>query len=197
MQRGKRCPSLTRIALLIATLTACSARRDTAMNNDSKTIIDVKSPDSVQWFVINDGVMGGLSEGTIETTADGTAVFQGVLSLENNGGFSSVRTRPADFNLAGAEGLIFRVKGDGKRYKAYLRMDSNFDGIIYQAAFETVPGKWMDARLPFKSFEPTYHGRSRPDARPLDANDVTSLGFIVSDKQEGPFRLEIESVKSF
>ena len=53
-----RFATLILIGILTATLAACSARKDTAMNNQNKTIIDFKSPDSVQWFVINDGVMG-------------------------------------------------------------------------------------------------------------------------------------------
>ena len=45
------------------------------------------------WQVVNDGVMGGVSEGTFEITDRNTLAFVGTLSLENNGGFASVRTK--------------------------------------------------------------------------------------------------------
>ena len=50
-----------------------------------------KIKDSKRWNIINDGVMGGLSEGKTWTTDD-SVTFQGTVSLENNGGFSSYRS---------------------------------------------------------------------------------------------------------
>lgn len=68
-----------------------------------------------RWVSVNDGVMGGLSKGGAEMK-DGVMVFSGVLSLENNGGFSSVRTRGYEADLSGAKGIVLRVKGDGRTY---------------------------------------------------------------------------------
>jgi len=147
----------------------------TKENDSTLVLFSFENRNDVRlWRVINDNVMGGLSKGDISVTEDSCLKFYGAISLENNGGFSSVRSQTKDFNLAGTAGLIFRVKGDGKRYKAYLRMDSSFDGIIYQTAFETVSGKWIDVRRSFSTFEPTYHGRSMPDAGPLDTNEIKS-----------------------
>ena len=44
-----------------------------------------------QWFALNDGVMGGLSNGQLEYTTS-SFVFKGQVSLENNGGFASARS---------------------------------------------------------------------------------------------------------
>jgi hypothetical protein len=44
-----------------------------------------------QMNVVNDGVMGGLSQGTIEMTQNDSLLFKGNISLQNNGGFSSFR----------------------------------------------------------------------------------------------------------
>ena len=43
------------------------------------------------WQVINDGVMGGNSESTIFLNAEGHGTFEGKISLENNGGFCSIK----------------------------------------------------------------------------------------------------------
>ena len=45
------------------------------------------------WQTVNDGVMGGVSEGKFKITDKKTLEFFGTLSLENNGGFASVRTK--------------------------------------------------------------------------------------------------------
>ena len=43
------------------------------------------------WRSVNDGVMGGLSRGSLRIVAAGVGIFEGEVSLENNGGFASVR----------------------------------------------------------------------------------------------------------
>ena len=53
---------------------------------------------SGQWYIVNDGVMGGISESEITLNDDGTATFRGDVSLENNGGFASVRALVDEMN---------------------------------------------------------------------------------------------------
>ena len=69
-----------------------------------------------RWFTLNDDVMGGVSQSEFAVTERGTALFRGALSLRNNGGFATIRSRAADLDLAGASGLILRVRGDGRTY---------------------------------------------------------------------------------
>ena len=95
------------------------------------------------WPNIDDPVMGGRSRSRM-SLEDGVAVFAGAVSLENNGGFASVRSRPAEHPLAGFEGVALRVRGDGKTYKMRLRATETFDGVSYQASFATQPGRWIE-----------------------------------------------------
>ena len=93
---------------LVAALLACTPLATAAESNlefDSGT---------QGWQTVLDGVMGGLSTGRIEAGNGGTMKFSGELSLENNGGFSQVRTSVPEGLLAGARGLLLRVKGDGR-----------------------------------------------------------------------------------
>jgi hypothetical protein len=133
----------------------------------------------------------------MKLTEEQTGVFQGTVSLENNGGFASVRTEPIDLGLAGFRGLEFRVLGDGKLYQLRLRTDRNWDGIAYRATFETVQGEWTTIRLDFKDCIPSYRGRSVPNAPALDPARIRQLGFLISDNQEGAFRLEVATIKAF
>ena len=50
------------------------------------TIYDFKKSSSIErWVVIDDIVMGGRSKETFELYSDGYGVFEGDVSLENNG----------------------------------------------------------------------------------------------------------------
>jgi hypothetical protein len=147
------------------------------------------------WQVVNDDVMGGVSASSFVVT-NGVAVFRGEVSLENNGGFASVRSLPARHDLAGCDTFVIRVRGDGRRYKFTVRTESGFDSPIYQCAFTTQRGEWEEHRLAFKNFIPTFRGRVLVDAPTLDPAKVTSVGFLISDKQAGAFKLEVAWIKA-
>jgi monofunctional biosynthetic peptidoglycan transglycosylase len=153
--------------------------------------------DVEDWRVVNDGVMGGLSRSQIHATPDGTAVFIGHLSLENNGGFASVRRLLDDVDLSDYDGVIIRVRGDGRTYQIRFRTDRRFDGATYRATFVTEPGQWKLVRISFTEFEPTFRGRLLPELGPLDTAHLQQVAFMVADKKQGLFRLEIEWVKPF
>jgi hypothetical protein len=148
----------------------------------------------VEWQAINDGVMGGVSRGGAEIGRDGRLVFSGTVSLENNGGFASVRTQPARLGAAGVQAVRLDLRGDGKRYKLNLKTDDAFDGVQYQAAFVAPAGRWAALTLPLGSFAPKHRGRAVPDAPPLDPARIVTLGFLISDRQVGPFRLEVRAI---
>jgi len=78
------------------------------------------------WVSIDDVVMGGVSSSRLEATGSDTAVFTGLVSLENNGGFASVRSRPEEHDLGGYSGLEIRIRGDGRRYKISDRQAGPF-----------------------------------------------------------------------
>ncbi len=68
---------------------------------------------------------------------------------------------------------------------------------IYQAGLETEDGVWQTVRLAFSDFAATYHGRTLKDAPPLDAGRIASLGFVIADRQEGAFKLEVARIGAF
>ena len=147
------------------------------------------------WQVVNDDVMGGVSASGFHLTND-VALFRGKVSLDNNGGFASVRSLPARHDLAGCDAFFVRVRGDGRRYNFTACTDRSFDSPIYQCVFATKEGQWEEHRLPFKQFVATFRGRVLPSTPPLGAAKVTSVGFLISDKQEGPFQLEVAWIKA-
>jgi monofunctional biosynthetic peptidoglycan transglycosylase len=144
------------------------------------------------WQAVNDDVMGGISRSQFQTGTNGVAVFRGEVSLENNGGFASVRSPAIAAEARGADGFRLRVRGDGRRYKFTARTEGGFDSVLYQKSFATRAGEWIEVVVPFTELAPTFRGRVLTDAPKFDAAELRSVGFLISDRQAGLFVLEIE-----
>ncbi|URE48808.1 Complex I intermediate-associated protein 30 (CIA30) [Musa troglodytarum] len=135
------------------------------------------------WGALDDVVMGGVSESGFQVDPKGnedggpTGLFKGVVSIANNGGFTSIRTKnfstPED--LSAYDGIEIRVKGDGRRYKLILRTSSDWDTVGYTASFDTTKEKWETIKLPFSSFRPIFRARTVMDAAPFDPSKIISL----------------------
>ncbi len=148
-----------------------------------------------EWQTVNDGVMGGVSDGKFKITDKKTLEFYGTLSLENNGGFASVRSRAKKLGLEKGDVLVARVRGDGRDYSMNLYVPRPLTAFSYRAAVKTKKDEWIEVKLPLDKFEATSFGRVVRDARPLDPAEVNALGFLLGDKKAGPFRLEVEWIK--
>jgi len=153
--------------------------------------------DQDAWRSVDDVVMGGVSSSQFRVTSGGIGVFEGVLSLESGGGFASVRSRPERVDLSGYDGLEVRVRGDGKRYRLRLRTYPDREGVAYHVGFDTQSGVWRSIRFPFETFRPRFRGRDVPEAPALDVSSITSFGWLVADRQEGPFCLEVDWVRAY
>ena len=168
------------------------------MKRQYKLIIDFSLPgEEKRWEIMTDEVMGGISQSQMFISSNNTAVFHGEVSLENYGGFASIRTPPQNYQLDGYAGLSLRVKGDGKKYRLRLRTDDEFQGVAYQASFATQSERWIIVHLPFKEFIPVFRGRVVSEAPKLEAGHIRRIGFMIADKQTGTFTLEIDWVKAY
>ena len=132
--------------------------------------------DAQKWFSINDGVMGGLSSGSLVRVEPGSARFLGHVSLENNGGFASVRSRALTVSLAGYHGVELRVRGDGKKYKLRLKTDGGPEGFCYEIPFHPIKESWRIERLPFEKAKATFRGLSIPFVPSFNPEKIKSLG---------------------
>jgi len=147
------------------------------------------------WQNIDDVVMGGISSSQMEIHKD-KATFKGNLSLENNGGFASIRSADLTQELEGFDGLLLRVKGDGKSYQFRLR-DKSYNRHNYSLRFKTNKDKWTLIKLPFTQFVAGYRGRNLDSYPAIKSNDIRALGLMLTDKQEGKFSLEIDWIKAY
>jgi NADH dehydrogenase [ubiquinone] 1 alpha subcomplex assembly factor 1 len=174
--------------LLVAFLTASSAA--------GLVLEFAGAADEPEWTAVNDGVMGGLSQGG-PRLHEGALHFSGTLSLENNGGFSSVRTRPGNYDLSAAKAMVLRVKGDGRTYQLRISTDARHRGsrISYAAEFPTKAGEWIEVKVPFDQLAPSHHG-NKLAGPPLDLAKVEEIGLLIGDGKAGEFALAVEWMKS-
>jgi hypothetical protein len=97
-------------------------------------LFDFRDPDAVNdWAPIDDRVMGGLSRSRLRHDPAGHAVFEGEVSMERNGGFASVRSRPGERGRPEAEACLIELRGDNKQFKLSLLTDDGFDSLNHQA----------------------------------------------------------------
>ncbi|MEO0805878.1 MAG: CIA30 family protein [Cyanobacteria bacterium J06643_4] len=208
---------------------AIAATAKTAQHALSNAVFDFTQPDFdiSPWGSLDDVVMGGVSQGrfalskkttepkttepktTEPKTTEQTAIFSGVISTDNSGGFSSVRTRNFEppFNFSGWTGMQLRVKGDGQRYKFILRNSGGWDSPAYIYSFDTVADEWITVTVPFAEMVATFRAKSVSNAPDFDPSQVFSLQLMLSkfeyDRRLNPhfspgaFSLAISSLDVF
>lgn len=152
---------------------------------------------SGKWFVINDDVMGGISRSEIIIDMEGFANFNGFVSPDNNGGFASIRARIDTDSEEKYKGVIIRVRGDGNKYNLRFRTTTSFDGYAYQAKFQTKEESWIEYKLPFSSFKPTFRGQMLTNKPKLESKNIEQIGILIADYQFGQFSLDIDWIKFY
>ena len=144
------------------------------------------------WRIINDGVMGGLSQSTISINDDGHGVFEGSVSLANNGGFASVHYRGGRQKIGNATSVKIRVKGDGKNYQFRIK-ESLSQAHSYIYVFETT-GDWQEVKIPLMDLYPAFRGR-KLNYPSFSSEYIEEMAFLISNKKEEHFHLEISEIR--
>ncbi len=163
---------------------------------ESHVLFDFQKAEAAKdWQTINDDVMGGVSEGHFQITENGTLEFFGTLSLENNGGFASVRTTARNLGLQEGDALLVRLRGDGREYSMNVYVSTPLVAFSYRAAIETQRDEWLEIELPLEECVATRFGKLLPDAPPVDPKEINGLGFLLGDKKSGPFQVEVDWIR--
>ena len=180
----------------IGTFALAALFSNSPLSAAEKNIASFETEESLKsWTSVNDGVMGGVSKGGFKRTEQGTLLFTGDLSLENRGGFASIRMKPSALGLDGMSALVVKAKGDGRTYWVDLRVNDQMSASSYRAYLPTTAGEWQETRIPLADFKLQAFGRDLP-LKAVNAAKVASVGFTLADKKAGPFSLEIEVVKA-
>lgn len=161
-----------------------------AMTVNSIVLFDFSENSNLSnWLVVNDDVMGGRSQATFELSDKGSALFKGKVSLENNGGFSSLRYTMEAVQTKNYNTLAVRLKGDGKDYQLRIR-EKQSDYFSYIATFST-SGEWETIEVPLTEMYPSFRGR-KLDRPNFTGSSMVELTFLISNKKAESFTLEIQ-----
>ena len=159
---------------------------------EAEIVYDFSENSSLRnWIVIDDGVMGGRSQGSLRINFEGHGVFSGFVSLENYGGFSSIRYNTKPINLSGYDYISIRVFGDNKDYQLRIKSDY-YDRHVYSKSF-FVNNEWQEISIPLDQFEPQFRGR-KLRMRNFNEKSIVEIGILIGNKVEEDFTLFIDSI---
>ena len=162
------------------------------MSDSSTTIFDFNSDaDIAQWRVVDDVVMGGRSQGNLKINEEGNGEFYGAVSIENNGGFSSLRYRFSAIKVSNFQHVVIRIKGDGNPYQFRLK-DELYAPHSFISIFET-NGAWQTIRIKLSDMYPAFRGR-KLQMNNFSSESIQELAFLIGNKKAQNFKLEIDKI---
>ena len=144
------------------------------------------------WRIIDDGVMGGLSQGKFSIDPDGNGVFAGTVSLENNGGFSSVRYQFDKIKVTKDSKVRIRLKGDGKEYQFRIK-DKTSSYYSYITTFKT-SGNWESIEIKLSDLYPSFRGRTL-DLPNFKSDSFEEIVFLIGNKKNESFQLLLDKIE--
>ena len=145
-----------------------------------------------EWRIIDDVVMGGISDGKFKIDENGHGVFFGNVSTENNGGFSSVRYQMKTKDISDFSKVSIRLKGDGKNYQFRIKDDIN-SYYSYITTFET-SGEWETITLNLKDLYPSFRGQTL-NLPNFNGDSLEEIVFLISNKKDESFELKLDKIE--
>ncbi|NWJ09110.1 CIA30 protein, partial [Crypturellus undulatus] len=170
--------------------------------------------DLKKWVISSDVEIGGKSEVYLTLSRNNqTALLYGTLNTEvprdgetQYSGYCSMRSRPLMgsfarkkyFDWSNFNCLYLRVRGDGRPWMINLYTDPYFshnkDDLYNYFMFTRGGPYWEDIKIPFSKFFLSSRGRIQDNQHPIWLDKISTLGFTLGDKVNGPFQLEIDFI---
>lgn len=148
--------------------------------------------DLSNWYVVNDGVMGGVSESSLKINKEGHAAFSGTVRLENNGGFASIRHNFKPIGVSDKTELHITLKGDGKSYQFRVKDEGN---TYYSYVFTAeTSGEWETVSIPLKNMQPQFRGR-KLNINNFDKDTISEFAILIGNKKKEAFELLIDHIE--
>ena len=155
-------------------------------------VFDFNKEASLQdWRIVDDIVMGGKSASRFRLSPEGFGLFEGQISLENNGGFSSVNYRFKKIKVTEDSCILLTIKGDGKTYQFRVKDNSNHS-YSYITPFAT-SGEWQEIKIRLKDLYPSFRGR-KLDMANFSQECIEELVFLIGNKKAEAFQLLIDKI---
>ena len=181
------------IAVTAVLASSCTRTSSPVMSSTAQTI-QFGSAMNEPWRTLNDGVMGGLSEGVL--MLDDTSMrWTGQTRLENNGGFASIRAPWGHHDLRALNQAIVRCRGNGGPFKLTLENSQRWWMPYAYAEFDP-SNEWQDIVLDLEDFSwsQAQMGDLKRVSPSSDLADVLRFGLMKYDGTAQTFELEVASI---
>lgn len=166
------------------------------MNHQNTYKIDFgKEKKGSYWRVVNDGVMGGLSQGNMKLT-DNSIVFKGEVSLDNNGGFSSLRRSFINEDISEFENVEIRYRSSGISIAFTIAISQRWYVPNYKISLDGTSSQWKTVTIKLTDFRKHYIGKPMNDKLKKETlKEIVRIGFITDEKKYGSFEFEVDYIK--
>lgn len=147
------------------------------------------------WFVVNDGVMGGFSNSESELL-ENSLIFKGSISLQNNGGFSSLRGPANNEDLSKFKNIEIKYRSKGQDFGLRLLEYDEYYMPYFKHLFEDTSWEWQTVQVSLRDF--SQYRLSDITGKTMTNDNLSKIGrigIIVSNKIEGPFEIEIDYIE--
>ena len=151
-----------------------------------------KNSDISNWLIVDDIVMGGKSFGKFYLNSEGNGVFEGEISLENRGGFSSVRYQFNKINIEKFSKIVLYLKGSGNRFQ--LRIKNSTRNYYSYINYFNTSGEWQEIEIPLKDFYPSFRGQ-KLDLPNFSDKFIEEIGFLIGNSKVEKFKLQIVKIE--
>lgn len=190
-------PTTTPTTTSTPTTSVAPTTTSTTAPDDGCRRLDDFDGDGVSWLIVNDGVMGGRSQGD-GVIDDSVLRFFGTV-VTAGGGFTSVRTVLDGSELTDTTSIRARVRLDDRTYGIRLEDDQEFRGrrVSHGADIPTADQLSPDAdgyaivEVGYDDLSPSVFGQP-VTAEPFDPTAATEFGLIIADGIDGDFTIDID-----
>lgn len=159
----------------------------------SKLIFDFNKNCNIQeWEIVNDVVMGGKSSSDLSLNSDGYGCFEGNISLDNNGGFSSVHYKFPKISVKENTKVLLKLKGDGKNYQFRIKTNTG-DYYSYISLF-TTSGEMEEIEISLNNMYPSFRGKQL-DLPNFENDYIEEVAFLIGNKENEHFKLLIDKIE--
>lgn len=164
-----------------------------SLNGISQTLYDFnENSKRGDWRIVDDVVMGGRSSGSFTINEKGIGVFSGDVSLENNGGFSSIRYYSGNTSVEGYDKISILLKGDRKKYQFRIKHNSSdYYSFLYE--FQT-SGEWEEIDIPFNEMYASFRGR-RLNISNFSEEKIEEMAILIGNKKNESFKLLLDKIE--
>ncbi|XP_034624997.1 complex I intermediate-associated protein 30, mitochondrial [Trachemys scripta elegans] len=167
-----------------------------------------------EWVVSSDAEIGGKSETYLKLGKNNqTALLYGTLNTEvprdgetRYSGYCSMKTKLPKgafgtkkyYDWSNFNSLYLRIRGDGRPWMINIYTNPYFshqkDDLYNYFMFTRGGPYWQEIKIPFSKFFLSSRGRIQDEQYPLWLDKISTVGFTLGDKADGPFQLEIDFI---